>query len=199
MLFFNMIINSIINLQEEAFNINEMSNENEYIYEYMNEEMEVNNESSIDVSLATDTVSRATTELHAVERNSQSTFRSAAYTANSSISSPRASPIPSTASFSIYSERATPSGRIAKKQKTQSEDIYVDAVQSIAQSLKTPLPTSINNVTDNDEPINTYMKFLGSLLKNFKCPQLKLDIMNTLVQTVINASAVDLKRTKEQV
>jgi len=33
-----------------------------------------------------------------------------------------------------------------KKRKTQNEDAYIEAIESIAQSLKTPLTTSVSNI-----------------------------------------------------
>ncbi|XP_036150677.1 uncharacterized protein LOC118648473 [Monomorium pharaonis] len=86
-----------------------------------------------------------------------------------------------------------------KKQKIKNGDAYVEAVESIAQSLKMPLTpvTPVNVATDSTDPVDTCMNFLGSLIKNIRTPDLKLDIMNTLVQTVVNASLTDLERVKK--
>lgn len=51
---------------------------------------------------------------------------------------------------------------------------------------------AINSTTDS---IDTCMNFLGSLLKKIQSRDIQLDIMNTLVQTVINASVTDLQVT----
>lgn len=41
-----------------------------------------------------------------------------------------------------------------------------------------------NNMSD---PVDTCITFVGSILKRFKIETLKLEVINTLVQTVINA------------
>ncbi|CAL1672924.1 unnamed protein product [Lasius platythorax] len=97
-----------------------------------------------------------------------------------------------------YNASPSTSARIPKKRKAQqNEDAYIGAIESIAQSLKAS-PTSVSNVTDNTNPVDICMNFLGSLIKNLKLPEIRLDIMNTLIQTVIEASAIDLERSKKQ-
>jgi len=85
-----------------------------------------------------------------------------------------------------------------KKHKIQNEDTYIEAIESIAQSLKTPLTTSVNNITDIIDPVDACMSFLGSLIKNLQLPESRLDIMNTLIQIVIKASAIDVERSKKK-
>jgi len=64
--------------------------------------------------------------------------------------------------------------------------------------LKTPLTTSVSNVTDILDPVHACMSFLGSLIKNVQLPESRLDIMNTLIQTVIKASTIDVERSKKK-
>ncbi|XP_036150711.1 uncharacterized protein LOC118648500 [Monomorium pharaonis] len=57
-----------------------------------------------------------------------------------------------------------------KKQKIKNGDAYVEAVESIAQSLKMPLTpvTPVNVATDSTDPVDTCMNFLDPLLKIYE-------------------------------
>lgn len=101
----------------------------------------------------------------------------------------------------IYDVSQAPSTvRNRNKRKCRNEDVYVEAIESIAQSLKTPLSTPVITtpvITSNStDTIDTCMSFIGSLLKKIQSKELQLDVMNTLVQTVINANVTDLERAK---
>lgn len=87
------------------------------------------------------------------------------------------------------------------RSKRNNDDVYVEAIETIAQSLKTPLSIpSVNNTTNSTtDSIDTCMNFLSSLLKKIQSRDIQLDIMNTLVQTVINASITDLERAKRNI
>jgi len=54
----------------------------------------------------------------------------------------------------------------------------------------------VNVVTDSTDPVDTCISFLGSLIKKIQSLDLRLDTMNTLVQTIINASVSDIQRAK---
>lgn len=80
----------------------------------------------------------------------------------------------------------------SSKKRRQSEDVYVDAINSLAQTLRTPTNNPIN---EDENVVNNCMKFIGSLLKEIQSSQLKLDVMNTLIQTVINAKTEYLRNS----
>lgn len=44
---------------------------------------------------------------------------------------------------------------------------------------------------DNINPVDTCMSFLGSLIKTLQ-PEMRLEIMNSLVQTVLKACAINI-------
>lgn len=78
-----------------------------------------------------------------------------------------------------------------KLNKPKDEDVYVKAIESIAESLKIPSPTPVNVMKDIADPVDACMSFLGSLLKKIQSRDKQLDVMNNLVQTVMNASLTD--------
>lgn len=55
---------------------------------------------------------------------------------------------------------------------------------------------STNNPSNNISDPDICMIFMGSMLKRFKNETLKLEVMNTLIQTVINANTQDLETTR---
>ncbi|KAJ4428481.1 hypothetical protein ANN_24518, partial [Periplaneta americana] len=79
-------------------------------------------------------------------------------------------------------------GPSSKKRKSQpGQGAFAMAFESIAYSLSQPITMAAPSC-----PVDTCMTFLGSVLKEFKSEQLKLDVMNSLVQAVINAKSTDL-------
>lgn len=97
-----------------------------------------------------------------------------------------------------------------KKSKLNSEDAaYTTALEALANSMKQPiiiksidqqdgtyLKDSTKNSSNILDPVDTCMAFVGSIVKRIKNEILKLDIMNTLVQTVINASTENLENER---
>lgn len=124
-------------------------------------------------------------ELH-VETNQKSSKTSAkVYGTRNTLSVASSRPSSSTSSI-LNEEMPNKSSCRTSKKRKQSEDVYVDAIHSLAQTLKTST-TPINNPINKDEDVvNNCMKFIGSLLKDFPNSELKLEVMNTLIQTVIN-------------
>lgn len=81
-----------------------------------------------------------------------------------------------------------------KKRKVTSGNAYAEAVQFLADSLRQPIV-----VAKSDSPSDTvdgFLTFLGSMLRNFQNKELQLDVMNTCIQTCINARTVDLQRSQ---
>lgn len=93
--------------------------------------------------------------------------------------------------------QSLPIVRNSKKRKLNSEDVYIKAVESIAESIKMP-STPVHVKTDSTDPVDTCVSFLRSLLKKIQSRDIQLDVMNTLVQTVVNASTMDLERAKRK-
>ncbi|XP_071653675.1 uncharacterized protein [Temnothorax longispinosus] len=87
-----------------------------------------------------------------------------------------------------------PSHSKAKRRKTTSDDAYAEAVQSLADSIRQPIVTQVAKTDSPPETVDGFLMFLGSILRNFQNEDLRLDVMNTCLQTCINARTADLQR-----
>lgn len=81
--------------------------------------------------------------------------------------------------------------------KKRKSDNYAGAIEALADSLKQPIVVNSSNASTNRslndaDPVDACMAFIGSVLKRFKNKTFKFEVMNTLVQTVINASTENL-------
>lgn len=113
-------------------------------------------------------------------------------------SSTTKSPASFFSSGSSSSEPSVSQGSQKKRKTSQFDDLqsYVGAIESIADSLRQPqsIPSAIES--RSLDPVDSCVRFLGSILKEINCEELKLDVMNTLVQTVINAKTNDIQKTQ---
>lgn len=84
------------------------------------------------------------------------------------------------------------------RKRRREEDEDSEVLNSIAESLRQPVtvlaPPAAQNVMS---PVIACTNFLAALLNDFKSESLKLETMGTLVQTVINAKALDDSKNKE--
>lgn len=79
-------------------------------------------------------------------------------------------------------------------------DNFSGAINNLAKSLKQPIV--ISNIQDThrsseDPTINGLLSFVGAMLQSFQDEELKLEVMSTLSQTVINARSLDFQRSKK--
>jgi len=90
--------------------------------------------------------------------------------------------------------------KTAKKRKLNNNNTYSDDIK-IIDTLKQPIviksgfsqDTAANSLSHNaSDPVDACTAFIGSILKSIDNEVLKLNTMNILVQTVINASIQDL-------
>ncbi|KAK0179417.1 hypothetical protein PV327_005172 [Microctonus hyperodae] len=102
----------------------------------------------------------------------------------------------STSGISSVSQR-----RSKKRSRHDStEDNFSGAINNLAKSLKKPIV--ISNIQDThcsseDPSINGLLSFVGAMLQSFQDEELKLEVMSTLSQTVINARTLDLQLSKK--
>lgn len=85
--------------------------------------------------------------------------------------------------------------RPVKKRRISSEsnDTYVGAITSIAESLRQSVSTAVHESRPLST-VQTRMKFLESILNEIQSKELQLDVISTLVQTAINAKTADMKK-----
>lgn len=127
--------------------------------------------------------------------------RTSSYSNNILRPAPAMSPANSTSSEVSTCARSVRSLPKTAKKRKSNEDPYADTIQTIVDSLKQPiavksLDTTVNNHSSNtSDPVDACMAFVGSILKHIKNEVLKLDMMQVLVQTVINASTQDINTT----
>ncbi|XP_046386397.1 uncharacterized protein LOC124156110 [Ischnura elegans] len=83
---------------------------------------------------------------------------------------------------------------LPKKPKIMCEELLTVPMNSASNLVpqSSPLPSTNSMFC----PVDACMSFLGSILKQFQSEELRLEVMNTLVQTVITARTSDLVKAK---
>lgn len=93
--------------------------------------------------------------------------------------------------------------RSKKIKRGTTDDEFSLAINNLAKSLGQPIVVQTNNSQllptqgghlPDDPAVDSFMSFIGHVLKSFKDEELKLDVINTVTQTVVNAKAVDVQR-----
>ena len=115
---------------------------------------------------------------------------------NSFITPGPMSPASSTSSIS-----SDPQHRPKKRTRQDSEeDDFLKAINNVADALRQPTVVTNNlnaRCSSEDQAVNGFLSFIGSLLQSFHDEELKLQVMNTVTQTVLNAKTLDLERAKK--
>ncbi|XP_069700086.1 uncharacterized protein [Periplaneta americana] len=103
------------------------------------------------------------------------------------------SPSSSSSGSGVSSGSGSRAGPSTKRRKIHpGQGAYAVALESIADSLSQPVTVTAQSAPAC--PVDACMALLGSMLKEFRSEQLKLDVMNSLVQAVINAKSIDLEK-----
>lgn len=164
---------------------------------------EIINESILPKSLKVETVNNqilSNTSSHAT--SAFVTLNRTPFSAN--ISRPPSSINPAnsiTSSSGISSDsRLISSAQKSRKKCKTNTDVYAGAIEALADSIKQPIIVKSTNASTNNpsnnisDPVDMCMIFVGSMLKRFKNE--KLEVMNTLVQTVINTNTQDIETAR---
>lgn len=93
----------------------------------------------------------------------------------------------------------------SKKSKRKGHDSsgndYAVAIHNLAESMKEPITVNTIQNTANVlpvDPVDTFVAFMGSLLRTFEDEEIKLELMGNITQTIINAKSIDIQRTKKK-
>lgn len=88
-----------------------------------------------------------------------------------------------------------------KARLNSSDDTYANSIMCLAESMRQPITISTidnnKNHTSSLDPVDSFVTFLGSLLKSFQNEELKLEVMNNVTQIVIKEKSKDLKQGKK--
>lgn len=103
---------------------------------------------------------------------------------------------------SPYSHNITTKSAKRHKLSDDNDILHSDAIEKIAHVLQQPVIiksdtvgnySSCNTSCVQPDPVDTCMTFVASILKRMTNEILKYDVMQTVIQTVINASTQDLE------
>lgn len=96
--------------------------------------------------------------------------------------------------------------RVQGKRKRGNEDAYANAIASVAESLRQPIVIANGNNNNNshvptissEDGISGLLMFLGSIIRSIENEELRLDLINNLVKTVVNCRTLDLERSRSR-
>lgn len=84
------------------------------------------------------------------------------------------------------------------RKKARPNSIDEEYTGAIDESMRQPITTmEISNTSSSlSDPVDSFVAYLGSLLKSFQNEDLKLDVMNNVSQIVMNAKLEDFRQFK---
>ncbi|XP_046473765.2 uncharacterized protein [Neodiprion pinetum] len=86
--------------------------------------------------------------------------------------------------------------RKRKNPRLDDSDEFSTVIKNLTDSINAPI--TINTPPTNSTPdcVDGFLTFMGSLLRQFRDEQLKLEVMNEVTQLIINAKTTDYQRSK---
>lgn len=109
------------------------------------------------------------------------------------------SPPQSTSSTTFAPPKLSKSRSKKKFRSNPIDDEYAGAINSLAESMRQPITiNSIDSVRNTSPPssnsVDTFVVFIGSLLKTITNEDIKLEAMQNIAQTAISAKSKDIKK-----
>lgn len=105
---------------------------------------------------------------------------------------------PPLSTSSVSASSRTSSGRSKKKFRSNSiDDEYANAINHLAESMSQPITiNSVDNIkntsTSSSDSVDTFVVFIGSLLRTITNEDIKLEAMHSINQIAFDAKSKDI-------